>query len=187
MSERLFNRAVFLDRDGTVIEDKHYLDNPDDISIIPGAIRAVKIFNNLNLRVFIVSNQSGVARGYFNISSVEKINDRLIKLFAESGAFIDKIYFCPHHIEGTVLDYAIDCNCRKPLPGMLFKARDEYSVDLMKSYVIGDKDCDMNLARNVGAISLLVKTGYGNEVDIKPDFTGKDILECALWIKEQFK
>jgi len=113
------NRAVFLDRDGTVIVEKHFLSNPGEIEFEKGAIEALKILKEHGFKIFIISNQSGVARGYFDINSVEKVNARLLELIADAGVKIDGIYYCPHHKKGTNQIYARECNCRKPAPEMV--------------------------------------------------------------------
>jgi len=185
------NPAVFIDRDGTLIVDKGYLGDPEGVEFIPNAIEALRILNGLGYIVVVVSNQSGVARGFFTIQDVERVNQRVIELAEKSGARIDAIYYCPHYEGGIVEEYAISCNCRKPAPGLLFRARDELNIDLRGSFVVGDKEADIELAKNVGARGILVLTGYGHETlaqtKVKPDYIAKDILDAAEWIKRNTK
>lgn len=187
--------AVFLDRDGTLIEDMGYIDVPDKIQVIDGAIKAVKFLNKMGFKTIIVSNQSGVARGYFNEDTVKLINDKVIGLFKQQEAIIDAVYYCPHHPKYGNQIYKKDCECRKPKPGMILKAVDEYKIDLSKSIFIGDKYTDVLTGKNLHLFSILVLTGFGkkeNEIiksdDLipKPDLITEDILQAVSYIKSEF-
>jgi D-glycero-D-manno-heptose 1,7-bisphosphate phosphatase len=171
--------AVFFDRDGTINEEAGYLSNPEDLSLIKGAAEAVKRLNTLGIKVIVISNQSGVGRGYFSEEDLARVNRRLTELLSYSGARIDAIYYCPHHPEDN-------CECRKPRPGLLKKAAMEHSVDLGRSYVVGDKNSDVELAGNAGAKGILVKTGFGTSqlitMAIAPVFVADDILDATMWI-----
>ena len=172
--------GVFLDRDGTIIQEKGYLSDPGAIELIPGVARAIRLCNYLALKVVVVSNQSGVARGYFTDSIVEKVNGRLRVLLAHEGARLDGIYYCPHHP-------ADNCMCRKPAPGMLLKAADELNIALPHSYLVGDKGADIGAVHRVGGKGILVLTGYGTEESggcqgDPPDFVARDLLEAAYWV-----
>lgn len=145
---------VVLDRDGTIIAEKHYLSNPDEVVLLPGAAAGLHRMAELGLKRIVVTNQSGVARGYFDLARVEAIHARMIELLAQQSASLDAIYVCPHSPEDG-------CTCRKPLPGLLERAAVEHHVDLHESFVIGDKPCDIDLGRAVGATTILVRTGYG--------------------------
>jgi D-glycero-D-manno-heptose 1,7-bisphosphate phosphatase len=172
--------AVFLDRDGTIIQEKGYLSDPEAIELIPGVARAIRLINYLDLRTVVVSNQSGVARGYFPVSVVEEINKRLYVLLGQEGASLDGMYYCPHHPDAA-------CTCRKPEPGMLQLAAEELRVDLPSSYMVGDKADDIGAVHRVGGKGILVLTGYGKG-ELKawqgdpPDFVAQDLLEASYWI-----
>jgi D-glycero-D-manno-heptose 1,7-bisphosphate phosphatase len=196
MSENKLRRAVFLDRDGTLIEDVGYLDSPDKIKPIQESIKAVKFFNKAKYKTIIVSNQSGVARGYFSEDTAKLINSRVIKLFSEQGAIIDAVYYCPHHPRYGNQNYRKDCECRKPKPGMILKAVKEHNIDLSKSIMIGDKYTDIRTGKNLHMLSILVLTGYGKQEyqkmktdSIKPgaDLVREHIYDAALYIKTIFK
>jgi D-glycero-D-manno-heptose 1,7-bisphosphate phosphatase len=172
--------GVFLDRDGTIIQEVAYLSDPEAMALIPGAARAIRLINYLGLRAVVVSNQSGVARGYFPASVVEEINKRLRSLLGQEGASLDGVYYCPHHPDDG-------CPCRKPEPGMLQMAAEELRVDLPLSYMVGDKADDIKTIHRVGGRGILVLTGYGREelevwVGGPPDFVAQDLLEATYWI-----
>lgn len=172
--------GVFLDRDGTIIEEKGYLSDPEGVVLIPGVARAIRLFNHLGLRTVVVSNQSGVARGYFPVSVVEEINKRVQLLLEEGGASLDGMYYCPHHPDDK-------CACRKPEPGMLQLAAKELRVDLPSSYMVGDKAEDIGAIHRVEGKGIVVLTGYGTG-ELKawqgdpPDFVAQDLLEASYWI-----
>jgi len=177
------NRAVFLDRDGTLIEEKNFLKDPDGVKLIEGATQALRLLAALRYKLFIVSNQSGVARGLMTEDDVIAVNRRVTELFAEDGLKFDGVYYCPHYpgISET-------CNCRKPARGMVDRALEKHRVDLAESYVIGDRKPDMELAFNTGMRAVMVTTGYGTEErhlfdnGRKPDVIVADILSAAKWI-----
>jgi len=184
--------AILVDRDGTLITEKNFLSDIEQVEVQPGAPDAIKIFNNLRFKVIVVSNQSGVARGYFSEEKVREINKYVQEIFRKSGAIIDDFYFCPHHPQGTLPQYRKDCNCRKPGPGMALKAAREHNLDLKKSVVIGDKVSDIQFGKNIGAKTILVKTGYGEETLRTlanspslptPDYVATDILDAAHFIQ----
>jgi histidinol-phosphate phosphatase family protein len=180
-------RAVFLDRDGTINEEVGYLSNLDQLSIIPEAFEAVRLMNRRRLQVIVITNQSGVGRGYFDETVVEGIHDHLRAAFLAEGAVIDEFYYCPHHpTEGRGV-YLISCSCRKPEPGMLIRAAAERNIDLLHSYMIGDTPKDVLAGKRAGCKGVLVETGYGRDADttkIRPDYTAKDILDATRWILE---
>ncbi len=151
------NRAVFLDRDGTLIEEKNYLHRPEQVVIFPGAGEALAQLQRAGFRLFIVSNQSGVGRGYFTLADVERVNQHLRNEFGRNRVTFDKIYFAPEAPDSP-------SRGRKPSPQFLFDARDEFSLDLGQSYMIGDKLIDLECGWNAGVREcLLVRTGYGAE------------------------
>jgi len=156
-------KALLVDRDGTVIIDKPFDSDPEEIEFEPGSIDALTRAQKLGFKIVIVSNQSGIARGYFDLADAERFNRVLVQLLKQKGVYVDGIYFCPHYAQGVVANFAKVCNCRKPAAGMAEKAARELNIDLRKSYVIGDKMDDFNLGRIIGGTSFLVKTGQGQD------------------------
>lgn len=162
--------AVFLDRDGTLIEEVHYLAHPEQVRLIPGAAEAVRRLNSLGVLVVVVTNQGGVARGYFPESRVTEVHEHLAALLAQQGARVDAFYYCPHHPTEGLDPYRVACDCRKPRPGMLLAAARDLGIDLARSWMIGDKPCDAGAGHAAGCRSLLVRTGHGKHLpDAVPD------------------
>jgi D,D-heptose 1,7-bisphosphate phosphatase len=191
--------AVFLDRDGTINEEVGYLDSLDKLKIIPAAYEAIRLINKSCMKAIVVTNQAGVARGFFTEKFVRQTHEIIQASLLQKRASIDKFYYCPHHpTEGTGI-YLQNCNCRKPLPGMLLQAAHDLNIELRSSYMIGDTYRDMETAKKVGVKGILVNTGYGCEVlqdvspdvataENKPDFVAEDILEAVKWImKDRIK
>jgi D-glycero-D-manno-heptose 1,7-bisphosphate phosphatase len=176
MNERRF---VLIDRDGTINVEVNYLSDPDQLELYPGVGQAIRRLNKLGLGVAVVTNQSGVARGYFDLARLEEIHTRLYALLEAEGAAIDGIYICPHAPED-------DCDCRKPLPGMVDQAVAEHHFDPARSFMIGDKTVDVDLGRAVGATTFLVRTGHGpKHVDTaKADYTVADLPEAVRVIEK---
>ncbi len=184
------NSAVFLDRDGTINKEVGYLDSLEQLRIFPAAFDAVRMINEAGMKVVVVTNQSGIARGFFDEDFVNTVHAKINEIFRERGAFIDRFYYCPHHRTEGIGKYRISCNCRKPAPGMLIKASEELDIDLPGSYVVGDMAKDIELANNVRAKGILVRTGYGKSVktsDIKTVYIARDILDAAEWIMKDRK
>jgi D-glycero-D-manno-heptose 1,7-bisphosphate phosphatase len=183
--------GIFLDRDGTINEELEYISNPDKVILIPGSADAIREANMLGLKVFVISNQSGVARGFVKEDELVLVNNRLVELLNEKNAHLDAIYFCPHHPEYGEPPYRMFCDCRKPSAGMLKQAEAEFSIDLKKSFVIGDRIVDIQTALTVGAKSILVLTGYGkNEYErvksenISVDYIAKDLFDAMQFVKK---
>ena len=154
--------ALVVDRDGTVIENKHYLADPDGVELIDGAALVLKQARESGYKIVVVSNQSGVARGYYSIDDVERVNARMLELLAAEGAAVDAVYYCPHHErEGRVKQFRVACNCRKPGGGMGEAAALDLGINLRESIVVGDSLADINLGRVFGARPILVRTGHG--------------------------
>ncbi len=173
--------AVFLDRDGTVIVEKHYLHEPEGVELLPGAAEGMRRMAELGLKLVLVSNQSGVGRGYFGRDAVERVHGRLIELLAAQGVRLDALYICPH---APAKDGAGEpCGCRKPLPGLIERASRELGLDPTRSFVIGDKPCDVDLGLVVNATTFLVTTGYGaahaEAGDCRPHHVAAGLLEAA--------
>ena len=183
------NIAVFLDRDGTVNEEVDFLSSPENLRLIPRAAEAIAGANRLGLRVFILTNQSGIARGLFTEEDLRKVNESLIEQLRSGGATIDRIYYCPHHPTVGNDAYRRECDCRKPGTGMMRKAIDEYGIDVSRSFVIGDRTVDVGMAKNAGAGAILVLTGYGkNELrlcerdGIELDYVAEDIFDAMQFV-----
>jgi D-glycero-D-manno-heptose 1,7-bisphosphate phosphatase len=181
-------RAVFLDRDGTIIEDVGYLDRVGRISVFPWSIDAIRALNRAGLPVIVVTNQAGVARGFFGEEKVREIHLALDERMRDGGARIDAYYYCPHHPEGTVEAYRQRCDCRKPGRALVDRAALDLGVDPTRSFVVGDRWHDVALANSVGAAGVLVRTGYGAaeaERPVKgpvPAAIVDNLVEAASWI-----
>lgn len=160
---RTKRRAVFLDRDGTINLEKDYLYRPEDLEFIPGAPQAIARLNQAGLLVIVVTNQSGVARGYFSVEDVNRLHQSMQQRLVEVGAHIDAFYLCPHHPDKGLGAYRGDCECRKGKPGMLIQAAVEWDIDLPGSFMVGDKESDLAAGIAAGCRSFLVTTGYGEE------------------------
>ena len=180
--------AVFLDRDGTIAEEVGYLNHASRFRMFPFVAAAIRRLNEAKLPVIVVTNQSGVGRGYFPESLVHAVNELMTQQLAAAGARVDAIYYCPHtSTEG--------CACRKPNTGMLERAAREHALYLQRSFVVGDRFGDLELARNAQARSILVRTGYGEgefawhsaKWPVQPDFVAQDLSEAADWILRQPK
>lgn len=156
------NRAVFLDRDGVITQEPpHYAHRVDDLEFIPRSPEAIKLLNENHFMVIVVSNQSGIARGYYQEEDTIAFNQAMEKKLAEIGAHIDAIYYCPHHPEAKIDKYRIDCDCRKPKNGMLKMAEKNMNIDLKQSFIVGDRLSDIEAGRSVDCKTILVKTGHG--------------------------
>ena len=158
--------AVFLDRDGVVIEDSHYLDDPSRVKLLPGAAETIAALNRAGWTIVVVTNQSGVARGLFSLDSVGAVHDHIATLLLQSFAKIDAFYFCPHHSEADVLEFRAECECRKPKPGLLRCAARELGLELAASWMIGDRVSDLEAGAAAGCRTALVRSGCGNEVEL---------------------
>ncbi len=175
------NQAVFLDRDGTIIKEEHYSSDPKTIKLLSTSASAIKLLKSNGFKIFVVTNQSGVGRGYFSLDDVNAVNEQILYLLKKEGASLEKIYFCPHHPEDN-------CGCRKPKPGMIEQAKKEFDVDLSKSYMVGDRTEDIKLGKGIGLQTILVLTGYGKEVLklSKPDCEIKELLETVDTTEGEF-
>ena len=138
-----------MDRDGTMAKDVHYCNCPEDFELFPDTVKAVKLLNELGFKVIVITNQSGIARGYFTEETLIKIHEKMERELAKEGAWVDAIYYCPHHPDDQ-------CKCRKPHPTMLLQAASELKIDLARSYMIGDMDMDIQMGQSVGCKTLLV-------------------------------
>ena len=180
--------AVFLDRDGTIIDDVGYLDRVDDVAIYPWSADALRLLRRGGFAIVVITNQSGVARGLYPESAVHDVHAHLAEAFGRGGAVVDGWYHCPHHADAVDPAYRLDCDCRKPKPGMLTRAAAELDLDLARSVVVGDRWSDVAAARAVGAAGVLVRTGVGAREAQTPaaglaaDAILPSLAEAASWI-----
>jgi histidinol-phosphate phosphatase family protein len=185
-------RAVFLDRDGTLIQDVDGLTRPEQLELLPGAAAAVRELNHHGWRAVLVTNQPVVAKGFCTESDVQNIHNKLETLLGREHAFLDRIYWCPHHPEkgfpGERSELKVDCSCRKPKPGMLLQAQEHLNIDLSSSWLIGDSTTDLETARNAGVKSVLVRTGHGGrdgKFSAAADFTADNVLDAVRVVMAQ--
>jgi D-glycero-D-manno-heptose 1,7-bisphosphate phosphatase len=158
-------RGVFLDRDGTLIEEAGYLDSLDRMKFFPFSTDAVRLLNRAGFAVILATNQSGIARGFFDEAFVAATHRAIADTLSTGGARLDGYYYCPHHPDGCVEAYTRACDCRKPGPGLLQRAAVEHEVDLRRSFVVGDRVHDIEAGAAAGATSVLVRTGYGSRAE----------------------
>jgi len=154
-------KAVFLDRDGTLIRNHHYGCNPNEIELLEGVPKGLRLLKRAGYYLVLVTNQSGIARGFFTEGQLAAMHRRLGAVLEEQGVGIDGWYYCPHHPDGVVPEYSVTCDCRKPRPGLLLRAAEELGIDLRASYLIGDAISDMEAGVVVGCRTILVMTGRG--------------------------
>ncbi len=184
------NKAIFLDRDGTLIEDPGFLSHPEQVNLLDGAAEALVELRAMGYKLVVVSNQSGVARGILSESDLEEIHDRLRQLLAEKGAYLDQIYYCPYHPDGVVSKYRKESEWRKPNPGMLLAAADEMGIDLSQSWSIGDSSRDVEAGLRAGCKTILIsrytrsKSAYVEPDNPKPDYKSVNMKEAVNIIKQ---
>ena len=183
-------RAIFIDRDGTMNVSKGFISKAEDLELIPGTLEAVKAINKSGALAIVITNQPVIARGECSFEELHNIHNKLKTLLGEKGAFVDDIFYCPHHtdkgFEGEVPELKFDCECRKPKTGMVMNAVEKYNIDLSQSYMVGDSTMDLETARNAGVKSVLVNTGFaGNDgkYSRKCDIEAKDLLDAVEKIK----
>ena len=184
-------KAVFMDRDGTLSFEVGYVNHISRFKLYPFTPQAIKLLNESDYLAICVTNQAGVARGYFEESLVKEVHKKMQNCLKKEGAYLDDIFYCPHHpTAGGNPDFTVECNCRKPKPGMLLDAAKKHNIDLTQSFVIGDKITDVELAKKVGAKGIMVMTGYGrgeyeyqrNNWKVFPDYIAENLLEAVKWI-----
>jgi D,D-heptose 1,7-bisphosphate phosphatase len=213
MREGYRQTAVFLDRDGTINEEVGYMDRLEKLKLIPVAAEAIRLINSSGMRTVVVTNQSGVARGLFDEAFVDTVHIRLREMLRMEGAFLDGIYFCPHHPTEGRGRYLMTCDCRKPAPGLLLQAMADLDLDPVRSYMVGDTLKDIEAGARAGVQGVLVRTGYGaesaaalipsedpvrkisgkkespnkNMVLFQPVHIAEDILAAAQWIMRNLR
>ncbi|MFC2143091.1 D-glycero-beta-D-manno-heptose 1,7-bisphosphate 7-phosphatase [Candidatus Aenigmatarchaeota archaeon] len=180
------NKAVFLDRDGVINEDRGFINTIDDIILYENSGKAIKMLNDSGFLVIIITNQPVIARGEITEKGLNEIHEKMKNMLAKDGAKIDKIYYCPHHPDkgfpGERPEYKIECNCRKPKTGMVEQAVKDFDIDVASSFFVGDKTTDIKAGKDAGCKTILVKTGIGgkdNVFDITPDYVCNDILDAV--------
>jgi D-glycero-D-manno-heptose 1,7-bisphosphate phosphatase len=181
-------RAVFLDKDGTLIKDVPYNVDPEQIRLTVGAGDGLQRLHQMGYALIVISNQSGVARGYFSESALAAVEQRLRALLELFGIPLAGFYYCPHHPEGAVAEYAIACNCRKPAPGLLLQAARDHAVDLAASWFIGDILNDVEAGRGAGCQTILLDNGNETEWILSsqriPHFRANDLMEASAMIQQ---
>jgi len=178
------NRAVFIDRDGTISEEVGYINHLSRFRLFPYSAAAIKQLHENGYLAIVITNQAGVARGYFSEDMVQTIHTQMTKDLEASGAALDAIYYCAHHPSAGEPPYQLDCDCRKPKPGLLLRAAQDYDIDLTNSWMVGDRYSDIELAANAGVKSALVLSGYGrgewehqrDNWTTQPDLVAEDLL-----------
>lgn len=171
---------ILIDRDGTINVERHYLSSPEQIELFPQSAEGIKLLRTLGLPVVVVTNQSAIGRGMFDVEMLGAIHERLKELLEENGTKVDAIYFCPHTPEDS-------CDCRKPAINMARQAAMDFGANLSNSFLIGDNVCDIELGKNVNATTILVRTGYGERVlsegVVTPDYVVDNLLQAARLIE----
>jgi D-glycero-D-manno-heptose 1,7-bisphosphate phosphatase len=182
--------AVFIDRDGSLTEEVGYVNHPSRLRLLPQSGVAVRRLNQAGIAVVVVTNQAGIARGYFSPEVLAAVNAALVSQLKDEGAHLDGVYVCPHHPTEGEAPYRLVCDCRKPKPGLLLRAASDLGLDLGRSTLVGDKGSDLVAARAVGARAVLVLTGYGlgeweyrrSALPVQPDHVADDLLGAADWV-----
>ena len=179
-------KAVFLDKDGTIIPDVPYNVNPDLITLAAGVVEGLRLLKQQGYLFVVISNQAGVARGYFKVEDLVQVEKKLDELFQKEGLEIARYYFCPHHPDGKISAYTMSCNCRKPKPGMILQASDELNIDPQKSWMVGDILNDVEAGNAAGCRTILINNG--NETEWAegsfrtPTFVAANFLEAANFV-----
>ena len=186
------NRAVFLDRDGTINKEVHHLSHVDQVHLLPNAAEAIKWLNEAGFKVVVITNQSVIARGIISEETLAEIHEVMIEKLAAQGARVDAVYYCPHHPTAGDGPLSISCDCRKPQPGMLLQAAAELNIALEHSFMVGDALSDLASGHAAGCRTALVRTGHGakaekqlNTHSIQPDYVAPDLLDAVRWILRQ--
>lgn len=183
------SKAIFLDRDGTIIEDQGYISSPEQIKFLPGSVEAIKMLKDAGYKIIIISNQSGVARGLLTEDMLQTIDKIIHRTILNGGGNIDGSYYCPHHPEHGVYPYKQACECRKPHIGLIKRATREHDIDLNGSFMVGDHSNDVETAKRAGIPGIFVMTGHGKEekdnLKSQPAHFAPDLLSAAKWILKQ--
>jgi D-glycero-D-manno-heptose 1,7-bisphosphate phosphatase len=181
--------AVFLDRDGTMVRDVGYLSRREDLQWLPYTIDAIRLLNRAGFLVFVITNQGGIALGFCTEAFVRQTHDEMSAFIAAAGGRVDGWFFCPHHPLARDRSLRVECECRKPKTGMIRQASEQFAIDLARSFVVGDKIADVDLAAGIGARGILVRTGYG-EAEVKRHsgnvpgaaYVAAELMDATTWI-----
>lgn len=176
------HKAAFIDRDGVINEERGYVHHIEDFVLIPGVVEGLTLLRSAGYLLIIVTNQAGIARGYYDQVAMEHLHDYLRRLLSERGVTLDAIYFCPHHPQGSVSGLGIECNCRKPAPGMLLQAMQDFDLDLAASVLIGDKRSDVQAGKRSGVgRTVIVESGHqvGLAERAEADFVAVNLLAAV--------
>ncbi len=182
--------AVFIDRDGTLTDEVGYVNHPKRLRLLPRSAEAIRRLNAAGVPAVVVTNQAGIARGYFSADVLDAVHAELRAMLGREGAHLDGVYFCPHHPTEGEPPFRTRCECRKPKPGLLLKAAADLDLDLARSVMVGDKPSDLEVAPQVGARGVLVLTGYGlgeweyrrDQFRLTPDHVASDLLDAVEWV-----
>ncbi len=176
------SKAAFIDRDGVINEERNYVHRIEDFVLLPGVAQGLALLRDAGFRLIVVTNQAGIARGYYDQSAMDRLHVHMREQLAMQGVTLDAIYFCPHHPQGSVQGLAVDCDCRKPAPGMLLQAGKDFDLDLSASVLIGDKLSDVQAGKKAG-VGRAVIVDSGHEVDaaarLQSDGVAVDLLAAA--------
>lgn len=175
------NKAIFLDRDGTINIDYGYIDNSKKIELIPNAIQGLKMFVEMGYLLIIITNQSGVARGMFSIEVANGINDYLVEMLKKNDIIITDVFMCPHYPSGLNMNYVKHCECRKPGTLLVERAVSKYNIDVNHSFFIGDKDSDISCGKKTGCNTIKIKGQYKSQIEA--NYQAEDLLEAAKFVK----
>lgn len=182
------HNVIFLDRDGVITQEPpYYAHKINELRLIKGSTKAIRKLNTLGFKVIVITNQSGIAKGYFKLKQMQDFNKEMLKRLKKKHAFIDDIFYCPHHTEGIIKKYIKNCHCRKPKIGLFKKAQKKHYINYNNSYFIGDKASDIQAGINAGCKTLLVLTGQGKKEikkNIKYDFIASNLLEAVNIIEK---
>lgn len=181
--------AVFLDRDGTINVEAGYIRDLVHLALMPGAAASIRKLNDAGIPAILATNQSGPARGYYAEAWVHTLNGRVVEMLEAEGAHLDDVFYCPHHPEGVVPEFTLECRCRKPETGMLDDAAAKHGLDLASSYMIGDKATDVEVGQRAGCRTVLLRSGFGERVisgeyqwQVEPDFVADTLVEAIDWV-----
>ncbi len=175
------NKAIFLDRDGVINKDLSYVYKKEDLFLLDNVIEGLKELKAQGYFLIVISNQSGVARGFFKEEDVRSFHEEIQHRLIENNCSVDAFYYCPHYVKGVVEKYSIECNCRKPKTGLVEKAQKDFDLDLGECVVVGDKVSDMELAKNIGCMGIQIQGNYPLSTDYP---VKKDLLEVSEYVKE---
>lgn len=176
------NKAIFLDKDGTLIENIPYNVNCNAIKLVPGVVSGLRKLQSHGYRFIIITNQSGLAKGYFTVQELEKVRQHLEGLFNKQDIKLDGFYYCPHYSKGIIEEYSVECNCRKPKPGLLLKAAIDLSIDVSRSWFIGDSFSDVEAGNACGCKTILLRNKRSQQNSSKPYSIAVDFPQATQHI-----